>query len=125
MGTDPCSMLNEKLSSVCLGGRTFRTQSGVSHHVADRHPGCLQALKKLDPWQDRRIVFSLPKPCARRPWEQPDPLVVPDRVGAQAGTPGKISDLHSQPLSHQRRRDSYKLERTLSQVSIVPPFVDA
>ncbi|MBB3656623.1 hypothetical protein FHX15_001851 [Rhizobium sp. BK650] len=46
--------------------------------------------------------------------KQPNPLIVTDRVGRQSRTLRQLANLHQRLLS-SRRRESYLLERALSQ----------
>ncbi len=116
MRADMFPMLNKKLSSFGLGRRTFRTQTRVSHHVSNPHPGCFQPPEKLDPRQDGNVILSLARNASRRTRQQPNPLIISDGMSAQAGAFGEVSDFHALPcvLKGMTLR-FHKLERALSQ----------
>lgn len=82
MGAHLSPMLGKKLTPRTFGSRTLCAEGGVSHHVADRHPGRLETAEELDPWQDGGVVLPLARLPPRRAWKQPDPFIVPDRMGA-------------------------------------------
>jgi hypothetical protein len=74
--------------------RAFSPQHGITHHVADRHAGGLERSQKGDPCQNGLIIFPVVGTGPGSPRQQPDPLVIADRMGAEAAEPGQIADLH-------------------------------
>ncbi len=80
---DAFAMLLEQLAAFSLGRRAAVPKRRVAQHLADRHPGGFQAAEKFNPGKDRCVVVALPRPIANGVGNEPDPLVVADRVGCQ------------------------------------------
>ena len=55
-------------------------QVRIGAHFADRHAGGFQAAEEFDPDQDRGIVVPLAGAIPISTGQQPDPLVIADRM---------------------------------------------
>ncbi len=106
MGADAIAMRVQKVVAVVLGGRTRRSHRGIAQHVADRHPGRLQTAEKLDPDQGRGVVVAPAAAIAVGIGQQPDPFVIPDRVGRNPGSSCQFSDLHSARFRQDAHRST-------------------
>jgi len=81
MGADAVTVLLHQLATLRFRTDAFFPQSCISQHFPDRHPCRLQAIEERDPDQDRRIVITLAGLVSIGIRQQPDPLVVTDRMG--------------------------------------------
>lgn len=95
MGTHAFAVPFQYRASLCLGVAASIAKLRIKEHFPDRHAGRLQAPEKLDPEEDRGIVIALAGLVPVGIGQQPDPLVVADRMGRQSGTPCQFTDLHT------------------------------
>ncbi len=91
---NPLAMLLEQLAALAFGSNALGAQRRVAQHLPDRHSRRFQAAEKFDPGKDGRVVVALLRSVSRGIGEQPNPLVIADRVGCQPRTPGEFADLH-------------------------------
>ena len=97
---DAFAMPLQKRTSLGFRARSLLPQGRIIQHLADRHSRRLQAAEKFDPDQDRCVIVALPGPVAIRIGKQPDPLVVADGMGRQAGAFRQFADLHGSLSRH-------------------------
>ncbi len=98
MSADALSVLLQRFATRCFRSEALFPQGCIVQHFADWHSSRLQAVEKLDPDEDRRIVVAVSGlvPVSLR--EQPDLLVVADRVGRQPRTFRQFANLHRRLL---------------------------
>lgn len=63
------------------GSSALIAQGRIAQHLADRHAGGLQPVQKPDPHKDRGVVVPLTRGVTVGARQQPDPLVVTERMG--------------------------------------------
>ncbi len=84
MNANALTVLLQQLTALCLGAGPLLAKGCIAQHLADGHAGRLQAAEKRDPDQDRRIVVAAAGAIPVRIGQQPDPLIVTDRMGRQS-----------------------------------------
>ena len=95
MGADGIAMPLQQGATLDFGAGAFFPQRCVAQHLADRHSGRLEPAQELDPGQDRGVVVTLAGTIAVGVGQQPDPLIVANRVGRQSATLRQLTDLHA------------------------------
>lgn len=98
MSADALSVLLQHFATRCFRSEALFPQGCIVQHFADWHSGRLQAIEKLDPDEDRRIVVAVSGLVPVSIGEQPDLLVVADRVGRQPRTFCQLANLHRRLL---------------------------
>lgn len=114
MRTDTLTVLLEQCAALRFRVAAALPQGRVTQHFPYRHPGRLETIEKFHPGQDRCVVVTLARLVPVGMGKQPDPLIITDGVGRQSRTLCQLANLHQRLLS-SRRRESYRLECTLSQ----------
>ncbi|MDA9500553.1 hypothetical protein XI05_24350 [Bradyrhizobium sp. CCBAU 11357] len=90
----------QHLPSGCTGGFAFITKRRIAQHVPDRHSRGLEPTDECDPCEDRRVKVTLAGTIPVCVWQQPDALVIAQRVSRQAGSLCEVADLHVCPFSY-------------------------
>src|SRR3981189_1435308 len=104
VGTDGRTVALQKLATLSLGAGAALPQCCVAQLVPDRHPGRLQTAEKLDPGQDRCVVVPLARLVAVSIGQQPDPLIVTDRMCCQSRAFRQFTNLHEHPSRSTTQR---------------------
>ncbi len=81
MGAHLVPMRLQKNTPRRAGFGPLIAQGRIAQHLADRHAGGFQALQKPDPDEDRGVVVPLAGGITVDARQQPDPLVVAERMG--------------------------------------------
>ena len=104
VGTDGRTVALQKLATLSLGADAALPQCCVAQHVPDRHPGRLQTTEKLDPGQDRCVVIPMARLVAVSIGQQPDPLIVTNRMCCQSRAFRQFTNLHEHPSRSTTQR---------------------
>ncbi len=104
VGTDGRTVALQKLATLSLGADAALPQCCVAQLVPDRHPGRLQTAEKLDPGQDRCVVVPLARLVAVSIGQQPDPLIVTDRMCCQSRAFRQFTNFHEHPSRSTTQR---------------------
>ena len=104
VGTDGRTVALQKLATLSLGADAALPQCCVAQHVPDRHPGRLQTAEKLDPGQDRCVVIPMARLVAVSIGQQPDPLIVTNRMCCQSRAFRQFTNLHEHPSRSTTQR---------------------
>src|SRR4051812_14100577 len=67
------------------GGFAVITKRRVTQHVPDRHSRGFESTEEFDPFEDRCVKVTLAGTIPVCVWQQPDALIVAQRVRRQAG----------------------------------------
>src|SRR6476646_7104521 len=78
----------------------FVTKRRVTQHVPDWHSCGLEPIEECDPCEDRCVIITLAGAIPVNVWQQPDALIVTQRVSRQAGSFCEVADLHVCPFSY-------------------------
>ena len=81
MEANPLAMLFQQGAAVGFRAVAALPERGVAQHLPDRHAGRLQAAEEVDPDQDGGVIVPLARAVPVGIGQEPDPLVVADRVG--------------------------------------------
>lgn len=81
MSANALPVLLQHFATRCFRSGALFPQGRIVQHFTDRHSGRLQAVEKLDPDKDRRIVVAVPGLVAVSIGKQPYLLVVANCVG--------------------------------------------
>jgi hypothetical protein len=104
VGTDGRTVALQKLATLSLSADAALPQCCVAQHVPDRHPGRLQTAEKLDPGQDRCVVIPMARLVAVSIGQQPDPLIVTNRMCCQSRAFRQFTNLHEHPYRSTTQR---------------------
>ena len=104
VGTDGRTVALQKLATLSLSADAALPQCCVAQHVPDRHPGRLQTAEKLDPGQDRCVVIPMARLVAVSIGQQPDPLIVTNRMCCQSRAFRQFTNLHEHPSRSTTQR---------------------
>jgi hypothetical protein len=104
VGTDGRTVTLQKLATLSLSADAALPQCCVAQHVPDRHPGRLQTAEKLDPRQDRCVVIPMARLVAVSIGQQPDPLIVTNRICCQSRAFRQFTNLHEHPSRSTTQR---------------------
>lgn len=96
------AMRHQQLAAFAFRGGALRAQLCVAQHALDRHAGLLQAAQKREPIENRPVVGTLPRRVAQCKRNQPDALVVADRVDGKPRHACQIANLHVFSLNDMR-----------------------
>ena len=104
VGTDGRTVPLQKLATLSVSADAALPQCCVAQHVPDRHPGRLQTAEKLDPGQDRCVVIPMARLVAVSIGQQPDPLIVTNRMCCQSRAFRQFTNLHEHPSRSTTQR---------------------
>jgi hypothetical protein len=104
VGTDGGTVALQQLATLSLSADAALPQCCIAQHVPDRHPGRLQTAEKLDPGQDRCVVVPLARLVAVSIGQQPDPLIVTDRMCCQSRAFRQFTNPHEHPSRSTTQR---------------------
>lgn len=94
MRTHGFAVRHQQLAAFAFGGGALRAQLCVAQHALDRHAGFLQAAEKREPVENRPVVGTLSGRVAQRERNQPDALVITDRMDGEPRHACQIANLH-------------------------------
>lgn len=80
MGANAGTVMLKQGATFGLRADTALAQCGVVQHFTQRHSGGLQTIEKPGPSEDRCVVITLAGAVPVGMRQQPDPLVITDRV---------------------------------------------